>query len=204
MRQLTPVTIALLAALSSFNVFAASVGDPSCPLLAREDLTSLGVNKDTTFVDSDWNWETTPVETPDAKVISNMCMVNLKNDGGKIAVILSVDSFLGKVTVDQVSNWLQVTDKAGADDPGITKVKIGDTECETGNYELPTSGEDGDIKNINELYVACDAQVGTRHVTLNVHVPEAIKATLPSPERTKAILDKSVQRLKETTPETKT
>ena len=125
-------------------------------------------------------------------------MVNLKNPGGKVAVMLSVDSFQGKVTAEQVEQWLKAT--AGADEPGITKVKVGETECETGNYELPSSGEDGAIVNVNELYVACDAQVGTRHISLNVHVPEAIKASLPSPEQTKAMLDKSVQKMKEAKP----
>jgi hypothetical protein len=197
MRHISPITVALLAAIASFNVSAASVGSPSCPLLVREDLSGLGVDKDTSFIDSDWNWGETPKETPDAKVISNMCMVNLKNPGGKIAVMLSVDSFQGKVTVEQVSQWLKATDNAETDEPGVSKVKIGETECETGVYELPTSGNDGDVENINELYVACDAQVGTRHISLNVHVPEAIKASLPSPEQTKAMLDKSVQRLKD-------
>ena len=195
MRHLAPITVALLAAITSFNASAGTVGSPSCPLLVREDLSGLGVNKDTAFVDSDWNWDETPKETPGAKVISNMCMVNLKNPGGKVAVMLSVDSFQGKVTVEQVGQWLKAT--AGSDEPGVSKVKVGETECETGNYELPTSGNDGAVENINELYVACDAQVGTRHISLNVHVPEAIKGTLPSPEQTKAMLDKSVQRLKE-------
>jgi len=202
MRRIAPITLALLAAISSFNVSAETVGEPSCPLLVREDLSVLGVNKETSFVDSDWNWNETPKETPGAKVISNMCMVNFKNPGGKVSVMLSVDSFLGKVNETQVGEWLKAT--AGSDEPGITKVKVGDTECETGNYELPSSDDQGGVENINELYVACDAQVGTRHISLNVHVPESIKNTLPSPEQVKVMLDKSVVLLKASKPGQKT
>jgi hypothetical protein len=172
------------------------VGNPTCPLLAWEDLSGLGVTSGTELTDSDWGWNETPKETPNAKVISNICMVKVKTPAGRVEVMLSVDSFIGKVTEDQVGLWLKTIADSDPEE-GITTVRLGGAVCETGSYELPSATDDGSVENVNELYVACDSQVGTRHISLNVHVPEADKTMLLTPEQTKSILDKAVKRLKD-------
>jgi hypothetical protein len=188
MRQITPIAIALLAALSSFN---ASAADVSCTLLAREDLSGFGVNKDTVFITIETNWDDFP------KVVANHCSVIIDTPAGKVSLLLSVDKFEGEVTEDQVRKWLKEFVDAKANQEGVTTLKIGETTCETGIYESPTSKEDGSPAKLNEFYIACDEQIGTRHISLNVQVPEASKSVLPTPEQAKSILDKSVQRLKE-------
>ena len=194
MKKLFLFIITLLAGFASLNAQAAKVGDPVCPFLVREDLSPLGITKDTDFADSDWDWGESPRETPGAKVFSNMCMVKVKTPEGRVEVLLALDSFTGKVTEEQVDRWIKsVAASRDPEDEGTTIIPIGDSVCETGNYELRTEGLDGEVTKVNELYVACDKQVGTRHMTLNVHVPEANKNILPTPARAKAILDNSVQ-----------
>ena len=134
MRQITPFVIALVAGLTSLNANAETVGVPVCPFLVRDDLSMLGVDKDTSFADSDWNWNETPKETPSAQVISNMCMVKIKTPAGRVEVMLALDSFNGKVTEEQVGQWLKRFSESKDDaEEGITLVNIGDSTCETGS-----------------------------------------------------------------------
>ncbi|MFA7268418.1 MAG: hypothetical protein WC073_03645 [Sterolibacterium sp.] len=197
MRQLTPLAIVLLGVLASFNASATDAADTSCTLLARDELSGLGVNKDTAFLSSHVNWYETPKEIPDAKGVTYRCMVDLDVPGSGMVLLLSVESFKGKVTEDQVGKWLKAVAEADTNQEGATPVKIGAATCETGSYELKHATLDGSIEKINEIYVACDEQVGTRHVSLNIHAPEANKSALPTLEKTKSILDNSVRRLRE-------
>ena len=189
-------TIALFAACASFSAMAADDAHNTCPFLGRDELAKVGVTTDTAFMDSDWAWGETPKETPNAKVVTNLCTVSMKSKVGSSSIILAVDRFDGKVTETEVGSWLKAIASRKDEDEEIKVMAFGNVTCETGNYELPTTLDEG-TENINEIYVACDTQVGTRHVSLNFHVPEAQKANLPSPEQAKAILDSSVQRLKE-------
>lgn len=194
MQKIFLMAIALLANFAALNTQAATVGDPVCPFLVRDDLSPLGITKDTDFADSDLDWGESPREAPRAKVFSNMCNVKVKTPEGHVEVLLALDSFTGNVTEEQVGRWIKSIEASrDPEDEGTTIIPVGDSVCETGNYELPTEGPDGGIIKVNELYVACDKQVGTRHMTLNIHVPEANKRHLPTPERTKAILDDSIQ-----------
>ncbi len=192
MRRIAALFVTLIACLASVSASAESVGIAVCPFLVRDDLSMLGVDKNTSFADSDWDWKQTPSETPNAQVISNMCMVKINTPAGRVEVMLALDSFKGKVTEEQVGQWLKAK---GDPEEGVTLITVGDSVCETGSYDLPSEASDGGIANVNQIYVACDKQVGTRHLALNIHVPEASKGILPSPEQTKAILDKSVQLL---------
>jgi hypothetical protein len=196
MRSMIRSVITSVAALASISAFAADVAHNTCPFLGRDELSGLGVTKDTTFLDSDWAWGETPKETPAAKVVSNLCTVNMKSKSGSSSIILAVDRFDGKVTETEVGSWIKAVASRKDEDEEIKITTFGDITCETGNYELPTTLDDG-TENVNEVYVACDTQVGTRHVSLNFHVPEAQKAGLPNPEQAKAILDHSVKRLKD-------
>ena len=187
--------LALLTAGATINALAADPAHNSCPFLARDELKPIGVTKDTTFMDSYWAWGETPKETPTAQVVTNLCTVSMKSKKGNTSIILAVDRFDGKVSESEVGSWIKAIASKNDDDEDIKVTAIGDATCESGNYELPTTLDDR-TENINTFYVACDTQVGTRHVSLNVHVPEAEKTILPSPEKVKAILDNSVQRLK--------
>ena len=49
-----------------------------------------------------------------------------------------------------------------------------------------------------EYFVACDEHVGLIHMSVNAQVAEKRKNDLPDPALVKALLDKSVTRLKQT------
>ena len=187
------ITVGLIA-LSPMRAVAAEP-DVSCPLLERRELADIGITDSTPLVDSGYAWSAAPQETPRAKVVSQSCSANLSTPAGRVAVILTVDKFEGRVTQAQVDNWL----KAVADDDAAEAwvVEFGDATCERGNYGLPTQLDDGSFAVVNELYVACDARVGTHHMSLNIHLPEGNRTQMPSMERARMILNKSVQRLEE-------
>lgn len=196
MRHIAAAVFLLTA--TSLNAMAADNPNASCPLLAREELTGLGVTEDTPFIDSDWKLdEVTPKELDGGMVVSNLCTVELHSSEGRTAIVLVVEHVNRKITEEQMENWLKAV-KSQNNEEGVAAVKLGATECETGNYEIPIAGRDGEEpSNLNEFYVACDAQAGIRHVSLNVHVPEAKRTSLPSPEQVKNMLDGSIRRLKE-------
>src|SRR5262245_2453558 len=98
-----------LGALSSVNAIAANT-NVSCQWLERAELTEFGVTETTPFTDSAFDWSEIPLETPNSKVISQLCTVNFtSSSGGRAAVILSVDRFEGRVTKEQVGNWMKST-----------------------------------------------------------------------------------------------
>lgn len=194
--QKVAASLAILGLIASSPIRAiAADADFSCPLLERAELADIGITDSTPLVDSGYAWSATPQQTPRAKVVSQSCSANLSTPAGRVAVILTVDKFEGRVTQEQVDNWL----KSAADDdsPETWVVEFGDATCERGNYGLPTLLDDGSFAVVNELYVACDARVGTRHMSLNIHLPEGSCTQMPSMEKTKMILNKSVQRLEE-------
>lgn len=181
----------------AFGPLSAIAADPyvSCQLLERAELVDIGVTESTPLVDSGIAWNATPPETPRAKVVSQSCSANFVTPAGRAAVVLTVDQFEGHVTKRQVDNWLK--DVAGDESAEAWIVEFEDATCERGSYSLPTVLHDGSFSVVNELYVACDAQVGTNHISLNIHLPEGNRTQMPSMERTKAILINSVQRLEE-------
>lgn len=196
MRQNILAVAVTLITISSGSALASDPANDICPFLGRAELLTHGVTKDTAFSDSDWAWGETPKETPQAKVISNLCTINMKSKVGSSSIVLAVDRFDGMVTEAEVGTWIKAIAGKKDEDEDVKVTEFGDVVCETGSYELPTTLDEG-TENINELYVACDTQVGTRHVSLNFHFPEGQKGYLPSPEQAKAILDSSVKRLKE-------
>lgn len=198
MRYFHPIAIALVGACVAFNAHAADDASNPCTLLDWHDLQSLGAVKDTGLLEAGWHQETTPKEIPDSKLFTNMCAVTIMSPAGRTSVTLSFDSFKGKVTPQQVSDWLKATAAAVEPEPEAVLVKQGDATCESGQYDLKTTLNDKDSSSIDvvEHYIACDEQVGTHHISLNINVPEAKKSVLPNPEQAKALLDKSIARLK--------
>lgn len=208
MRQSTTLAIAVLAACAAFNASAAEKSSDPCSLINWQDIQSLGAKKDTAMADAGWHQEETPKEIPGSQLFTTMCAVVTKSAAGRSSVTLSFDSFKGKVTEHQISDWLKSTTRpADEEDAKPTIVTLGDTTCENGQYNLPTSQADDSVADVAEHYIACDKLVGTHHVSLNIQVPEGDKAKLFSPEQAKALLDKAVSRMKETSfavPATKT
>ncbi len=212
MRQSTTLSITVLAAacatLAAFNANAAEKSASPCSLITWQDIQSLGAVKDTSMVDAGWHQEKTPKEIPDSQLFTNMCAMVTKSAAGRSSVTLSFDSFKGKVTEQQIADWLKSTTRPDDEEEAKpTVVTLGDTTCENGQYNLPTSQADDSVADVAEHYIACDKLVGTHHVSLNIHVPEGDKAKLFSPEQTKALLEKAISRMKETSftiPSTKT
>ena len=198
MRFLKPATAAALSVLAFSGAHAAEKSTNPCTLLQWQDLASVGATKDMPMTDAGWHQEATPKEIPGSKLFTNMCAAGLKSEAGRTSITLSFDSFLGKVSEQQIHDWLKANMPPADQKEGNPRlVTLGETTCETGQYELPVSQDDGSVANTVEHYIACDQQVGTHHVSLNVHVPEANKAALPTPEQAKALLEKSVMRMKE-------
>lgn len=185
------VIMLLSLTLGSVNALAADT-DMSCPLLERAELSLLGVTEASPFRDSGTDWAASPSELPNSHVVSAFCTVDLVTPRGRGAVILAVDRVEGKVTKEQVGDWLRAVDASQGVEAGAVVSKLGNTTCEAGQYTLPTLMGDGAIRDVGERYVACDAQVGTHHMSLNIHVPVGDFA--PTMEQAKAILDKSIER----------
>lgn len=198
MHFLKPVTAAVLSVLAFSAAHAADKSTNPCTLLQWQDLQSVGATKDTMMTDAGWHQEAAPKEIPNSKLFTNMCAAAIKSEVGRTSITLSFDSFLGKVSEQQVRDWLKANvPQAEKNEEAPQMMTLGETTCETGQYDLPVSQDDGSVANTVEHYIACDQQVGTHHVSLNVHVPEGNKAALPTPEQAKALLEKSVARMKE-------
>lgn len=198
MRCTNPIAIALLASCIVFSAQAADLTNNPCSLLDWKDLQSIGAVKETQFSDGGWRQEQTPKEIPGSNLYTNMCSLTIISMVGRSSVTLSLDSFTGKATEQQVSEWLKLVAHPIPDKPDpVVIVSLGNTTCEYGQYDLPTRLSDDSISDVVEYYVACDQQVGTQHISLNVHVPEGKKSVLPNPEQTKELLDKSIVRMKQ-------
>lgn len=195
--RLTPITIAILASCVAFNIHAADNSNDLCSLLDLQDFQSVGVAKDTSLISMGWNQAETPKEIPDSKLWSNICTASIMSKEGGTYVALGFDGFEGNVTVQQVSDWLKSVASSDTKQTEAAIVKVDDASCESGQYDLPAKQADGSSSNTVVHYVACDRQVDTRHISLNVGVPEGKKDVLPSPEQTKALLDKSIARMKQ-------
>lgn len=191
MRKIT-VAVLLAGALYGFNALAVDA-DVSCPLLERTELSQLGVTDETPFRDSGMEPASGPQEIAGSHIVSTFCTVDIMTAAGRGAVILAVDRVEGKVTKEQVGNWLKAIEAKLGIEAGAVVSQLGNTTCEAGQYDLPTLLDDGSMKDVSEHYVACDAQVGTRHMSLNIHLPG--QDTVPTMAQTKAILDKSIERL---------
>lgn len=199
MRYTTPIAIALLASCVAFNVQAADNSSEPCSLLDWHDFQSLGAVKDTTFVNSGWQPGETPKEIPDSELLSNICTAAIGSPKGGLFIALSIDGFKGKVSEQQVSDWLKSVAAADSKQSELAIVQVGNATCESGQYDVPTKQKDGSNVNVVKEYIACDRQVETRHIALNLHVAEDQKGELPSPEQTAALLDKSILRMKQQT-----
>lgn len=197
MRYTTPIATALLVSCIAFNAHAADNSSNPCSLLDWQDLQTFGAVTDTSMSDAGWHEEMPPKEIPGSKLFTNMCAVTIMSQAGRSGITLSFDSFRGKVTEQQVSEWLKSAASAETEQPDMAVVKVGNTTCERGQYDLPTKQDDDSVADVVEHYIACDQQVGTQHVSINVHVPEGKKGELPSPEQAKVLLDKSIARMKQ-------
>lgn len=197
MRAHKIITVAIAAAALSSAAYAAEKTTNPCNLLSWEDLQAYGATKDTPLSEAGWHEEAPPKELPGSHLYTNMCAITIKSTGGRSSITLSFDSFSGKASEQQVRDWLKASTPAEPPEAGTSLVTLGDTTCETGKYNLPTSQEDGSVADTIEHYIACDRQVGLHHVSLNVHVPDANKATLPSAEQTMALLEKFVGRMQQ-------
>lgn len=125
-----------------------------------------------------------------------MCAVTIGSKVGRISITLNLESFKGNVIKQQVSSWLKSVASADIEQPDeAIIVHVGDATCESGKYDYPIKQNDESIIHVIEHYVACDQQVNTQHISLNVTVPEDIQSKLPSVEQTKALLEKSITRM---------
>lgn len=194
MRVWKLIATASIAAAVLPNTYAAEKSTNPCTLLKWEDLQPFGAAKDTALTDAGWHEEAPPKGMPGSRLFTNMCAIAIKSDAGRSSITLSFDSFSGKASEQQVKDWLKASSPATPED-GTKIVKLGETTCESGRYDLPTSQDDGSVANKVERYIACDQLVGMHHVSLNVHVPESSKSLLPSPEQAKALLEKSIVRM---------
>ena len=193
MRHLNPFAIALVASCAAFNAHAVeNAGDP-CSLLDWQDFQSIGAVQDTALIDLGWREEQTPKQIPDSKLFSSICAVEIKSGAESSTITLSVDSFMGNVTEQQVGEWLKTVEPGEAGKPGVVIVKVGSAICESGQDNLTTSQS----AKVSEHYIACDQQVGIKHISLNINVPEGKKAELLNPEQINALLSKSIARMKQ-------
>lgn len=195
MRYTTPIAIILFASSITFNVQATEKSDNPCDLLDWQDFQTFGVVKETTLVNTGWRQVETPKEMPDSEVWSNMCVVTLPSDEGSSFLSLTVESIQGKVSKEQIGEWLIKVAAKDSELPDVTAGKVGDSTCENGKYDLPTKSQN-DKTVVVEHYVACDQLVENMHISLNLHVPEGKQGDLPNPEQVAALLDKSIVRLK--------
>ena len=193
MRHLNPFAIALVASCAAFNAHAVeNAGDP-CSLLDWQDFQSIGAVQDTALIDLGWREEQTPKQIPDSKLFSSICAVEIKSGAESSTITLSVDSFMGNVTEQQVGEWLKSVGPGEAGKLGVVIVKVGSAICESGQDNLTTSQS----AKVAEHYIACDQQVGIKHISLNINVPVGKKAELLNPEQINALLSKSIARMKQ-------
>jgi len=109
------------------------------------------------------------------------------------AAFLVVESFAPGVSPEAVGEWLTKADKkakasAKANDDKSTEVKVDGATCESGEY--PTVLKEGEPP-VTLHFVACDRQVGARHISMNFEWPGE-GATLPSPAEVKTLLDTAI------------
>ena len=209
MRHLTTLIATCLFAVVSANAFAANHDKPAaaktnsdpCTLLDWHDIQSLGAKKETQLSSPNWHEEKIDNEIPGSKLYTDLCSASMKTEAGRTAVMLSFDIFKGKATEQQVKDWLENAAKRDAveGDQDVKKMMVENVQCETGRTELELKNEFGEEQpKYIEYYVACDKQVGTQHVALNVQATEGRKAELLTPEQAKALLDKAVAKMKQT------
>ena len=194
--RLNPFAIALVASCAAFNAHAVeNAGDP-CSLLDWQDFQSIGAVQDTALIDLGWREEQTPKQIPDSKLFSSICAVEIKSGAESSSVTLSVDSFMGNVTEQQVGEWLKTVEPGEAGKPGVVIVKVGNAICESGQENSTSQSAESAAKAAGH-YIACDQQVGIKHISLNINVPVGKKAELLNPEQINALLSKSIARMKQ-------
>ena len=180
---------------------AASTPTDPCTLLDWHDFQFMGITDSGGLTSSGWHEETTPPELPDTRLSTALCAAVTKTDAGRAAMTLNLTSVKGKISEEQFASWLKSVAAADAreNEKDVKEVKVGDADCESGRdvLTIPSDYEDQD-RTIVEYYVACDQHVGLLHLSVNAQVAEARKNDLPSAEQVKALLDKSVARLKQT------
>jgi hypothetical protein len=195
---LIPFLVALLSAPLSYA--AATPSDP-CTLLDWHDFQFIGVTENGGLSSVGWHEETTPPELPGTRLSTALCSAAAKTDAGRTVMTLTLTSLKGKVTEQQFTTWLKsvATLDARENEKDVKEIKIGDSDCESGRDVLTLPSDYADLeKTIVEHFVACDQHVGLLHVSINAQVAEGRKKDLPSPEQVKALLDKSLARLKRT------
>ena len=145
--------------------------------------------------------ETAKLNTP-GDLHTDIC--DLSNDGAKTTpakAFIVVESFDDGITEESVAVWLQDMEaknkamdakvKAAAKDSNsdhTEEFKLGNATCESGHYPVVTKQGDAPA---TMHYVACDQQVASRHVAINLEWP-GDEPVLPTVEETKALLDTAV------------
>ncbi len=199
MRQLHTIALSLALLVTSQSHAASS--DP-CVLLDWHDFQFMGVTETTGITSSGWQVETPPAELPGSTLSTGLCAAITKTDKGREALTLNLSSIKGKVTGQQFADWLKTVAAASdrENEMDVKEFKVDDAECESGRdvVTIPGMFEGEPDTTVNEYYVACDKHVGTLHVSMNAQVSQDRKADLPEAGLVKALLDKSVARLKQT------
>ena len=193
--------ISLLAALLTPLAHAATTPNDPCALLDWHDFQFMGVTESGALTSSGWHEETPPPELPGARLSTSLCAAVAKTDAGRVAITLSLASVKGNVTEQQFAAWLKsiAASDARENEKDVKEFKLGEADCESGRDVLTIPSDYADLeKTIVEHYVACDQHVGLLHVSINAQFAEARKKELPSAEQVKALLDKSLARLKQT------
>lgn len=202
MRRFLAIAPFLAALFVSPSSLAASDASNPCVLLDWHDFQYMGVTDESGLETSGWNHENTPPDLPGSSLSTALCAAVTRSDKGRSAVTLNLTSVKGNVTTQQFDTWLKsvaaADTKAGGTDIKVFKVE--DTDCESGRYvtTIPGLYEGDEDTTVVEHYVACDEHVGLVHVSMNAQVAEGRKNELPEPAQVKALLDKSVARMKQT------
>lgn len=190
-----------IIAVAAFSMAVASVGNAEtftgnpCSLINWQDLKPLGAKKTTTFADAGWHEEKSPTELPDSQLFTDLCGVTILSKAGRTSATLTFTSFRGNVTEQQIGDWLKSVAQKETPDPDIKAETVDEAGCEKGHYDLPTSQSDGSVAKVVEHYVACDRQVGTQHVSLNISFPQGKHVSSFSARQTKSLLDKAISRM---------
>lgn len=201
MRHTLAPSLIFISLLAISSAHAAGGASDPCTLLDWHDFQFMNVTETSGITSSGWHDETPPAELPGSTLSTGLCAAITKSDKGREAVTLNLSSLKGKVTEQQFEDWLKTVD-AASDRENVKdakEFKLEDAECESGSdvVTIPSQFEGEADMTITEYYVACDKHVNLIHLSVNAQVAQDRKSDLPDARLVKALLDKSVARLKQ-------
>ncbi len=177
---------ALLLVLFSQAASGEDRGRPPCDFVDTSDLGEIGYRIDRMPARDILNLSKGQADAP-VDTHSEMCTFLAGRSGDRMGLQLTVDTFAERVSEAQLANWTKLIMKD--DKATFTASKVGDSNCETGEFEL--IDERTHAREGTQHFVSCDVldPLGNRRVSLYFQAPED-KALLPSTTQVKAMLDK--------------